>query len=106
MPVEDEEAILRSMGANVRKARLRQNITMQDLAQQAGLARTTLIRIEAGHPGTAIGAWLSVLRVLGLEENFVRSLDAHHDLVGIKMQDANLPRRARAPRKPGRTTGS
>lgn len=84
---------LTSMGENVRNARRRQKITMNELADQAGISRTTMIRVESGHSGVAIGAWLSVLQVLGMAESFADSVSAKHDTIGISMMTNELPQR-------------
>ena len=91
-------ATVEKMGENVRKARLRQRITMNELAETAGISRTTMINIENGHAGVSIGAWTSVLRVLGMLDSFASSVDAKNDLVGLEMMDRDLPQRVRAPR--------
>jgi hypothetical protein len=61
------------------------------------MGRTTLVKIEQGHPGVGIGQYLNVLKVLGLEQDFL--LVAKDDLMGRKLQDANLEPGTRAPKR-------
>ena len=55
-----DEAVLRELGERLAGVRLSRNLTQRQLAEQAGLARTLVQRIEAGVPVTTP----SVIRVL------------------------------------------
>lgn len=67
------------------------------LAERAGIGRSTLIKIEKGHPGVGIGHYLNVLNVLGLENDFGKL--AVDDTLGRKLQDARLIVKERAPKR-------
>ncbi len=54
----------------------------------------TLRNLERGGTGVTIGAYLAVMQVLGIEQDL--DLIAKDDLQGRELQDARLPRRARA----------
>ncbi len=43
-------------GRNIRTARLRRNLRIQDLANRIGVSRYTLSAIERGRPGVSIAA--------------------------------------------------
>ncbi|HET7769484.1 MAG TPA: helix-turn-helix transcriptional regulator, partial [Chloroflexota bacterium] len=58
---------LARLGENVRQARQRRRLTMQMVAERAGITRVTLSKIEHGDPSVTLGACASVLFVLGLE---------------------------------------
>ena len=94
------------VGENIRLARLRRDITAQQLAERAGISRSTLQSIEKGDAGVSFGAYAKVLFSLGLEQELTEL--ARDDELGRKLQDAGLKvaRRAahKAPRaEPGPT---
>jgi transcriptional regulator with XRE-family HTH domain len=92
------QRILSELGENMRLARLRRKLSSAQVAQRAGIGRSTLVKIEQGHAGVGIGNIVNVLRVLGLEQDLL--LLAKDDELGRKLQDANLLTKQRAPKKP------
>lgn len=93
-----QERILADLGENLRLARLRRKLSAQQVADRAGIGRSTLHLMENGSPGTTVSRLISVLSVLGLEGDLARvALD---DLLGRKLEDARLSEtRKRAPKK-------
>lgn len=91
------QKILEEVGENLRLARLRRKLSSEQVAERAGMSRSTLVKIEQGNPGVSIGNYLNVLRVFGLEQDFL--LLAQDDELGRKLQDAQLAIRDRAPKK-------
>ncbi len=91
------QRILEELGEQIRLARLRRKLSAAQIAERAGMGRTTLVKIEQGHPGVGIGQYLNVLKVLGLENDFL--LVAKDDELGRKLQDANLNTGRRAPKR-------
>ncbi len=65
-----DEAILRELGGRLAGARLERNLTQAALAEQAGLSKRTVERLEAGAVATQLSGFLRVCRVLGLVEHF------------------------------------
>ena len=80
--------ILASFGENIKLARLRRNLTAEQVAERAGLSRRTLVSIEKGLPSVAMGSYLQVLFVLGLSDDILQV--AKDDELGRKLQDAKL----------------
>ncbi len=80
--------ILEIFGENVKLARKRRNLTAIQVAERADISRNTLYLIEKGNPGVSIGAIFNVLRVLGLQDDFLK-LGADDEL-GKKLQDIKL----------------
>jgi DNA-binding XRE family transcriptional regulator len=80
--------ILREFGQNIRLARKRRRLSLEQVAERANIARSTLALIEKGTPGVAMSSYLQVLFVLGLEKDILRV--AADDPVGRKLQDAGL----------------
>ena len=89
--------ILQELGENIKFARLRRNYTSMQVAERANISRNTLTSIENGSESVSIGAYFSVMTVLGLENDFL--LLAKDDVLGRKLQDAKLPNRERASKK-------
>ena len=63
-------AILEELGACMEAYRISRAIKQADLAKEAGIARSTLARLEAGQGGT-IDTLLRVLRALDIEERLL-----------------------------------
>ncbi|MBL4586696.1 MAG: helix-turn-helix transcriptional regulator [Flavobacteriales bacterium] len=89
--------LLTGLGENIRLARLRRKLSAEQVAERAGLSRTTLTSIEKGRPSTSMGHYLRVLGVLGLEQDL--SQIAKDDELGRKLQDAQLSHGERAPKR-------
>src|ERR1700683_2565153 len=67
MPLPVRHA-LRKLGRDIRDARRRRRIPAAIAAQRASISRTTLVKIEKGDPGVAIGIYATVLCVLGMAD--------------------------------------
>ncbi|MGS2738457.1 helix-turn-helix domain-containing protein [Sinomicrobium sp. M5D2P17] len=80
--------LLEQMGENMKLARKRRKLTMVQVSERAGIARSTLYLIEKGESTVALGAYFNVLRVLGLQEDILK-LGADDDF-GRKLQDLEL----------------
>jgi transcriptional regulator with XRE-family HTH domain len=100
-----QEKIMRTLGDNLRLARLRRDLSAAQTAERAGISRTTLHKIELGDSGVAIGAYLTVLYTLNLEQDFAQV--ARDDDFGRTLQDAKLiPSRRRASRQTAPKSGA
>lgn len=82
------DKLLKQFGENIKLARKRRNFTTIQVAERAGMARSTLHLIEKGEPSVAMGAYFNVLRVLGLQDNILKV--AADDDFGRKLQDIEL----------------
>ncbi len=80
--------LLETMGENIKLARKRRKLTTVQVAERAGIARSTLYLIEKGDSSVTIGAYFNVLRVLGLRNDILK-LGADDDF-GRKLQDLEL----------------
>lgn len=89
--------ILLELGENIKLARLRRKYSLEQVAERAGMSRSTLSFIEKGYEGVGIGWYLNALSVLGLEKDFL--LVAKDDELGRKLQDAALITKVRAPKR-------
>lgn len=89
--------ILLSFGENIKLARLRRKLSSEQVSERANISRPTLLAIEKGMPGVAIGSYAQVLFVLNLEKDLLKV--AADDILGRKLQDADLIIKERAPKK-------
>ena len=87
--------LLTDLGERLKLARLRRRLTAKQVAERAGMSVMTLRSLESGGAGVTIGAYLSVMHVLGLEQD-LNSLGAF-DQVGHHLQDTQITR-VKAPR--------
>ena len=88
--------LLQAVGENIKLARLRRKLTMDQVSERAGISRPTLSSLEKGSPSVSLGIILQVLLVLGLEKDIL--LLAKDDTWGRKIQDADLTVKERGPK--------
>ena len=88
--------LLQAVGENIKLARLRRKLTMDQVSERAGISRPTLSSLEKGSPSISLGIILQVLLVLGLEKDIL--LLAKDDTLGRKIQDADLTVKERGPK--------
>lgn len=65
-----DASILEELGGRLASARLGLNLTQAALADQAGVSKRTVERLESGAVATQLSGFLRVCRVLGLLEHF------------------------------------
>lgn len=91
------QRILEQLGEHIRLARLRRKLSAEQVAERAGINRTTLWNIEKGMATVTMGAYCQVLLVLGLLEDLLKV--AADDELGRRLQDADILVKKRAPKK-------
>jgi len=79
---------MKALGENIKLARRRRRLSTNQVAERANISRSTLWLVEKGDPGVAMGTYLQVLFVLGLEKDLERI--AADDEFGRGLQDAGL----------------
>ena len=82
------QKILEKVGENIKLARKRRDLTTIQVSERVGIDRSTLVRVEKGDGRVSLGAYFNVLRVLGLQDDFLRI--ATDDEFGRKLQDLKL----------------
>ena len=92
-----QQRTLDLVGENIKLARLRRDLTAEQVAERAGIGRSTLVKVEKGDAGVAIGIYLKVLFTLGLDKDLLKI--AEDDILGRKLQDAKLNVKQRASKK-------
>ncbi|HXP91320.1 MAG TPA: helix-turn-helix transcriptional regulator [Fibrobacteria bacterium] len=86
-----------TLGENLRLARLRRDLSSAQVAERAGVARTTLVRLEHGDDGVSLASLIKVLFVLGLDAD-LESV-SRDDAMGRRLQDLGLLERKRSSKK-------
>ena len=82
------QKILEKVGENTKLARKRRGLTTIQVSERAGIDRSTLVRIEKGDGRVSLGAYFNVIRVLGLQDDFLKI--ANDDEFGRRLQDLKL----------------
>ncbi len=82
------QKILEQVGENIKLARKRRKLTTIQVSERAGIDRTTLYQIEKGNGSVSLAAYFNTLRVLGLQDDFLKL--ASDDEYGRKLQDLSL----------------
>ncbi len=91
-PVEDT---LKRLGANLRTARVRRELTIEAAAEKIGISRFTVMDVERGHPSTGMAVYLAVLWAYDLLDNFADLADPASDRTGLALMRGNERQRVR-----------
>ena len=92
-----QQRLLQTFGEQILHARLRRDLSTVQIAERAGISRTTLVKVEKGDESVALGQYFRVLIALGLAKDI--TLVAKDDELGRKLQDAKLEVKKRASKK-------
>ncbi len=92
------EDILKTMGEQIKLARLRRNLSAELVAERAGISRASLWKVESGNPACAMGIYAAVLHALNNMDKDLLFI-AKDDEMGRKLQDLNLITRKHAARR-------
>ncbi len=68
------EALIQELGRRLARVRLERDLTQAQLAEEAGVSKRTVERLESGEVATQLSSFLRVCRVLGMLESFVAVL--------------------------------
>jgi transcriptional regulator with XRE-family HTH domain len=90
---------MRKLGTDLGNARRRRRITAKLLAERAGVSPRTMAKIEKGDPSVTMASYASVLFSLGMVERLSDLVDSRHDVRGRELEDENLPKRVRVPKR-------
>lgn len=85
------ERLLLQLGRNIRIARLRRKLRLQDLAERVGISRYLMSDIEKGKPTTAIAAYIGALWALGLSNSMYSIADPDLDVEGKALENIHAP---------------
>ena len=82
------QKVMEQVGENIKLARKRRKLTTIQVSERAGIDRSTLYQIEKGNGSVSMAAYFNTLRVLGLQDDFLKL--AADDIFGRKLQDLSL----------------
>ncbi len=88
------EAAIRRLGRNIRTARLRRKLRIEDVANRIGASRFTVADIEKGKAGASVAAYAGALWALGLLEGMSEVADPDRDEEGKTLESARSPKTA------------
>lgn len=81
-PVEDA---IKTLGANLRTARLRRGLTMQEIGEKIGAGTRAVADAEKGKPSTAIAVYVGLLWALDLIEQMQDVAAPENDKEGLAL---------------------
>ena len=88
------EKILQQMGDQIRLSRLRRDISVEMVAERAGISRASVWSVEKGSPSVSLGIYAKVLAAIGMQEELLQI--CREDKLGRELQDQKLDTRKRA----------
>lgn len=91
---------LGKFGADLAIARRKRRLTVQMMAERAGISSATYKRVEKGDPTVGMGAYAMCTYVLGFGDIFGEVLDPGRDEQGLALDLERLPKRVRLKREP------
>lgn len=97
-PYQVEQA-LTLLGANLRTARLRRNLSLHEMAEKIGVGRHVVSAAEKGKPSTGIAIYAAMLWSLGLVEQLAEVADPDRDDEGKTLEKSRQRAKAGASKR-------
>lgn len=94
MPIPVNKA-LKTLGQHIKEARIKRRLTLELVAERAGISFLTLRNVEKGSATVSMGIYAKVLFVLGLSDNIYELANPDKDEVGKILASEQLPKRVR-----------
>ena len=102
LPSLRAQAALRQMGADLKMARRKRRIPIEDFALRVGVSSRTIIRLEKGDSGVSIGTLAMACLTLVEIGRIDRLIDPATDDTGLLLDRDRLPKRISRERNPSR----
>lgn len=80
--------ILTNLGLNIKLARLRRKLSLEQVSERADVSIKTLLLVESGNEDLSIEIYLKILIGLKLQDDLANI--AKDDILGRKLQDIEL----------------
>src|SRR5262245_48410391 len=87
-PPDEVVQALTRLGADLRTARLRRNLTLDEAALAIGSGKRAVAGAEAGSPGTAAAVYVALLSAYGLVNQLEGIANPATDTEGLARMDA------------------
>lgn len=94
-PPHAVEKSIKTLGTNLRIARLRRNLTLEEIAEKTGVSRRIVADAERGKPSTSIGVYVAALWAVGLIDQLEEVADPARDEEGLALSLAHERTNAR-----------
>jgi transcriptional regulator with XRE-family HTH domain len=88
-----DQSIMKELGERLASARIEHNLTQAALAEQAGVAKRTVERLESGQVATQLSGFLRVCRALSLLDRLDTLLPVHEPGPMAQLKQQNRKRR-------------
>lgn len=95
-PPYEVETALKRLGADLRTARLRRNITLVEVAGRIGASREVVGEAEQGKASTSVAVYAALLWSYGLAQRLGSLADPATDEEGLRLASLRERRHARA----------
>lgn len=96
-PPYEVESALKSLGANLRTARLRRNLSLVEVADKIGISRQVVSEAERGKASTSVAVYVALLWAYGMARQAAALADPAADDEGQRLASRRDRRHARAP---------
>lgn len=93
------KSALCKLGEDLAVARKKRRISTVSMAERAFISRNTLYKIERGDPTVSMGAYASVLGILGLASGLGDVADRRDDTLGLDLEEERLPKSINSKRR-------
>ena len=91
------EQALKRLGTNLRTARLRRNLTIDEVAEKIGTGRHSIIAAEKGKPSTSAAVYIALLWTYDLLDPMDKLADPSTDDEGLALSMRRKRARAEKP---------
>ncbi len=93
------EGALKQLGANLKTARLRRNLTLVDVGAKLGAGVRAIADAEKGKPTTGVAVYVGLLWAYDLLDPMADLADPAHDIEGLALAESRGRARSRTSRE-------
>jgi len=93
-PPYQVEKALKKLGSDLRTARLRRRLLIEDVAKKIGTSRFAVADAEKGKPSTGIAIYAALLWAYGFVDRLAEIIDPAQDEEGMTLSLHRTPSRA------------